>query len=76
MIDRRRCVFCDRPVVYRTWDQEWVHAEGGGAYWQTCSHCGWQGSGVGIGQCPECGSTEDLKDDHCVAPLPPQKGRV
>ena len=74
MSDSRRCLFCNRPALVTS--RGWVHAFGGGAYWQRCFHCGWEGSGVGIGQCPECGSTEDLKDDHCVAPLPPQKARV
>ena len=68
----RRCLWCHRPITYFR-GQGWVHSEGGGAYWQRCSHCGWQGSGIGIGQCPECGSTQDLRDDHCVLPTAEQE---
>jgi hypothetical protein len=51
--------------------QGWVHIDGvrtGGAYWQRCLACGWEGSGVGLSVCPSCGSRRDLIDDHCALP--------
>jgi len=64
---RRPCLHCKRPLVYMG-GRGWVHVDGGGAYWQRCAKCRWEGSGVGISSCPSCGRRGWLLDDHCGLP--------
>lgn len=64
------CAYCSRMIAFVP-AHGWVHFDGvhvGGAYWQRCRACGWEGSRTGLSVCPACGSDRDLIDDHCVAP--------
>lgn len=61
------CQRCEVPLRFEP-GKGWLHP-GGGMYVQRCQKCGWMGDGPSLGECPECHSSKDLVDDHCVLPV-------
>jgi hypothetical protein len=62
---REFCRFCGR-VIERS-ITGWVHVDGGGSYWLTCS-CGWEGSNQTV-ECPRRHEfPAEVHDDHQAVP--------
>ena len=58
------CSVCNRTV--KVGQMGYVH-ENGGMYVQQCAKCGWTGETEGsYRNCPNCGNSKDLRDDHVV----------
>ena len=61
------CMHCEEPLEFKT-GRGWVHKEGG-AHKMVCTKCGWTGAPYpSPGECPHCGATTELRDDHCALP--------